>query len=81
MSKNVKNGSQIFMSAEDKDEALAYHRALNGGHQVSDEVLEACAQGLVDIRETLVGWGLDPAELLDVTDVTDEQINALTSNQ
>lgn len=78
---NSRYSSQLFVSAEDKDEAVAYHQALGNGYSVPEDVLDAYAEGLCSIRDTLVGWGLDRSELLDVTDVTDEDIGAIASNR
>lgn len=78
---NSRYSSQLFASAENKQQALEYHRALSGGYPVSDDVLDAYADGLANIRDTLVGWGLDSSELLDVTDVTEEEIDALVENR
>lgn len=78
---NSRYSSQIFASASDKQQAMDYHRGLNGGYSLSEEVLETYAEGLCDIRDTLVSWGLDKSELLDITDVTEKDIRALTENQ
>ena len=76
---NSRYSSQLFASATNKDEALAYVGALAGGYYVPADVLDAYAQGLCDVRDTLVAWGLDEGELLDVTDVTEADIDALSA--
>lgn len=76
---NSRYNSQLFASATNKDEALAYVGALAGGYYVPADVLDAYAQGLCDVRDTLVAWGLDEGELLDVTDVTEADIDALSA--
>lgn len=78
---NSRYSSQLFVSADDKDQALAYQKALGGAYAVPDDVLEVYVDGLAGIRDTLVGWGLDESELLDVTDVTDEQIASIATNR
>lgn len=78
---NSRYSSQLFASAEDKQQAIEYQQALGGGYSVPDDVLDAYAGGLVGIRDTLVEWGLDRSELLDVTDVTEDEIDALAENR
>lgn len=78
---NSRYSSQLFVSAEDKQQAFDYHRALAGSYSVPDDVLDAYAEGLCEVRDTLVSWGLDQSELLDVTDVTDADIDALAANR
>ncbi len=43
------------------------------------DVLDAYARVYPDVRDTLVAWGLDEGELLDVTDVTEADIDALSA--
>ncbi|WP_180326617.1 twin-arginine translocation signal domain-containing protein [Raoultibacter phocaeensis] len=78
---NSRYSSQLFVSAEDKDEAVAYHQALCSGYSVPEDVVDVYAEGLCALRDTLIGWGLDPSELLDVTDVTDEDISVIAANR
>lgn len=78
---NSRYSTQLFVSAEDRQQALVYHQALRGGYYVPDDVLGVYADGLAVIRDTLVGWGLDRSELLDVTDVTEEDINEIAKDR
>lgn len=77
---NSRFSSQLFVSADDKQQACDYQRALSGSYYVPDDVLDAYADGLCAIRSTLVDWGLDESELLDVTDVTQADIAELARN-
>ncbi|MEG0503785.1 MAG: hypothetical protein RR547_04000, partial [Raoultibacter sp.] len=48
---NSRYSSQLFVSADDKQEAMDYHRGLNEGYHVPEEVLETYVEGLCAIRQ------------------------------
>ena len=48
---------------------------------VPDDVLAAYAAGLSSVRGQMADWGLDEGELLDVTDVTPDDIAALAEGR
>ena len=66
---NSRYCAQLFVSITDKAEGLKHYQALRGNRTTSDDVLEAYVDGMVAIKDTLVGWGADASKMLDMTDM------------
>lgn len=66
---NSRYATQLFVTGDDLDNALAYYQGLRGGFYAPDEVLKAYVDGLCNMRETLAEWGLDESRILDVTEI------------
>lgn len=60
---NTRFSSQIFITAQDEQEALKHLKGLSDPFYAPEEVLRADAKGLVNLRDTLFSWGLESYQL------------------
>jgi succinate dehydrogenase/fumarate reductase flavoprotein subunit/uncharacterized protein with FMN-binding domain len=65
---NSRYCAQLFVSVTDIDEGLKHYQALRGDFYAPDDVLLTYVTGMHNIRNTLVGWGADESEMVDLTD-------------
>jgi NADPH-dependent 2,4-dienoyl-CoA reductase/sulfur reductase-like enzyme len=66
---NSRYSTQLFVSATDREKALEYYQRLRGDFYTPDEVLQAYVDGLCEIKDLLINWGVDEDRILDITDV------------